>query len=57
MIDDRQVRRTGIDEVNGIFNFLAIPAKLVSGMGMIKNQSKLNVNVSGTGCFFQKTAA
>ena len=29
----RHVRRTGIDEANGIFNFLAIPAKQVSGMG------------------------
>jgi hypothetical protein len=35
----RQVRRTCIDEVNAIFDFLAITAKQVSGRGMIKNQS------------------
>ena len=29
----RQVRRTCIDEVNAIFDFLAIPAKQVSGVG------------------------
>ena len=50
----QQVRRTCIDEVNAIFDFLAIPAKQVSGMGMIKNQSQLNVNVSGIGCFFKR---
>jgi hypothetical protein len=30
----RQVRRTYIDAVNAIFDFLAIPTKLVSGMGV-----------------------
>ena len=54
MVDGQQVRRTCIDEVKGIFDFLAIPAKQVSGMGMIKNQSKLNVNVSGIGRFFKR---
>ena len=54
MIDDEQVRRTCIDEVKAMFDYLAIPAKQVSGMGMIKNQSKLNVNVSGTGRFFKR---
>ncbi|MBP5703326.1 MAG: hypothetical protein J6X12_01335 [Paludibacteraceae bacterium] len=29
----RQARRTCIDEVNGIFDFLAITAKQVSGVG------------------------
>ena len=29
----RHVRRTCIDEVNGIFDFLAIPMKLVSESG------------------------
>jgi hypothetical protein len=43
-----------VSRSDGIFDFLAIPAKQVSGMGMIKNQSKLNVNVSGIGCFFKR---
>ena len=30
----RQVRRTYIDEVNARFDFLAIPMKQVSGMGI-----------------------
>ena len=45
-----------VSRSDGIFDSLAIPAKLVSGMGMIKNQSKLNVNVnvSGIGRFFKR---
>ena len=43
-----------VSRSDGIFDFLAIPAKQVSGMGIIKNQSKLNVNVSGIGCFFKR---
>ena len=43
-----------VSRSDGIFDFLAITAKQVSGRGMIKNQSKLNVNVSGIGCFFKR---
>ena len=41
-----------VSRSDGIFDSLAIPAKQVSGM--IKNQSKLNVNVSGVGRFFKR---
>ena len=41
-----------VSRSDGIFDFLAIPAKQVSWM--IKNQSKLNVNVSGIGRFFKR---
>ena len=41
-----------VSRSDGIFDFLAIPTKQVSGMGMIKNQSQLNV--SGIGRFFKR---
>ena len=43
-----------VSRSDGIFDSLAIPAKQVSGRGMIKIQSKLNVNVSGIGRFFKR---
>ena len=43
-----------VSRSDAIFDSLAIPAKQVSESGMIKNQSKLNVNVSGIGRFFKR---